>query len=351
MTFKAGDNYWSHVHLDQGAFTIYKGGALAIDSGIYPSEYGSDHHLNYAHQSIAHNLVTVTDPDDTVPKPGRNDSQRPIFNDGGQRRIGSGWGVSAPISLEHWREQYDVYHTAQTLARHNDDDASVVIADLTPAYTNSLSGKGTFAHRTRRVESYRRAFAYDRIQDAVVVFDRVEATQAGFTKRWLLHTQAEPRVEGDRFSVELPGADRSGHDGGRLRGQVLLPEGAAFTRVGGEGREFWLGDRNYDDEGAVQRRIEKRTGRGRHLEPGAWRLEVSPPRPARLDHYLVVMLPSLRDEEEDTQISRLPAREGWVGCELRRGERRSRWWFARDGSAVEFVRYQGEREVERRSVQ
>ena len=34
VTFKAGDNYWSHMHLDQGAFTIYKGGELAIDSRV-----------------------------------------------------------------------------------------------------------------------------------------------------------------------------------------------------------------------------------------------------------------------------------------------------------------------------
>jgi hypothetical protein len=66
VTFKVGDNYWSHSHLDQGAFTIYKGGALAIDSGFY-TKYGSDHHMNYFSQTIAHNTLTVTDPADTLP--------------------------------------------------------------------------------------------------------------------------------------------------------------------------------------------------------------------------------------------------------------------------------------------
>ena len=70
VTFKAGDNYWSHSHLDQGAFTIYKGGALAIDSGLY-TKYGSDHHMNYTYQTIAHNTITVTDPLDNVPLPGK----------------------------------------------------------------------------------------------------------------------------------------------------------------------------------------------------------------------------------------------------------------------------------------
>ncbi|RRQ22852.1 VanZ family protein [Thiohalobacter thiocyanaticus] len=350
VSFKAGDNYWSHMHLDQGAFTLYKGGALAIDSGIYPRQYGSDHHLNYAYQSIAHNLVTVTDPADTEPRHQGNKVRR-IYNDGGQRRIGSGWGLAAPLSPEHWQEQYDIYHTAVTLAVHRDAGAAVKLADLTPAYTNRLSGKGTFAHRTRRVESWRRAFVYDRHQDAVIVFDRVEATRADFTKRWLLHSQTEPRLEGSDFLIELPAeADRPGHAGGRLTGRILLPERPRVARIGGEGKEFWLGDRNYDDDGAVYERIARRDERDRTLEPGAWRLEVSPSAPARVDHYLVVMLPALLDETRVTAIRRLPDRADAVGCELRTGERRSQWWFARDGSQVELIRYDKEGEIERRII-
>ncbi|MAT66089.1 MAG: heparinase, partial [Gammaproteobacteria bacterium] len=350
VTFKAGDNYWSHMHLDQGAFTIYKGGALAIDSGIYPQQYGSDHHMNYAYQSIAHNVITVTDPADTVPRH-QSDRIRHIHNDGGQRRIGSGWGLAAPLDLEHWREQYDLYHTGETLAVYRDAGAAVKLADLTPAYTNRLSGKGTFAHRTRRVESLRRAFVYDRVQDAVIVFDRVEATRADFTKRWLLHSQTEPRVEGSEFLIELPpGQDRPGHAGGRLEGHILLPEQPRIQRIGGEGQEFRLGDRNYDDDGAVYTRIAKRDERGRTLEPGAWRLEVSPSAPARLDHYLVVMLPSLLDAGRATEARRLPDRDNAVGCEIRSGERRSQWWFARDGSQVELVRFDKEGEIERRII-
>ena len=43
VSFKAGDNYWSHAHLDQGSFTVFQGGALAVDSGAYgvdPSSLG-----------------------------------------------------------------------------------------------------------------------------------------------------------------------------------------------------------------------------------------------------------------------------------------------------------------------
>jgi VanZ family protein len=65
VTFKAGDNYWSHSHLDQGAFTIYKGADWRSTGHCGP--YGSDHHMNYSYQTVAHNVVTVTDPEDRVP--------------------------------------------------------------------------------------------------------------------------------------------------------------------------------------------------------------------------------------------------------------------------------------------
>ncbi len=167
VTFKAGDNYWSHVHLDQGAFTIYKGGALAIDSGLYGPGYGSDHHMNYSYQTIAHNTITVTDPADRVPAPANQGEQRRVIaNDGGQRRIGSGWGVeAAPLDLDEWQAKRDTYHTGKIEKLVDKDGVVAAVADLTAAYTNEQSGQGTFSHRTRRVERFWRTFGYDRVDD------------------------------------------------------------------------------------------------------------------------------------------------------------------------------------------
>jgi VanZ family protein len=165
ITFKAGDNYWSHTHLDQGAFTVYKDGALAIDSGAYGGGkgYGSDHHMNYAYQTIAHNTITVTDPDDTAPAPRENKPPRQFANDGGQRRVGSGWGIeAAPLDLEEWRSKHDIYHTGKIENHLTRDGLVVAVSDITPAYTNEYSGQGTFSHRTRRVERLWRTFGYDR---------------------------------------------------------------------------------------------------------------------------------------------------------------------------------------------
>ena len=227
VTFKAGDNYWSHTHLDQGAFTVYKGGALAIDSGAYGGGrgYGSDHHMNYAYQTIAHNTLTVQDPEDTVPVPRKDKPPRQIANDGGQRRVGSGWGIeAAPLDLDEWQRKREIYHTGKIENFLNQDGLVVAVSDITPAYTNRYSGQGTFSHRTRRVERLWRTFGYDSVDDVVVVFDQLRATQPDFRKRWLLHTIELPERTDHGFSVTIMPDARTGHSGGHLEGYILLPK-------------------------------------------------------------------------------------------------------------------------------
>lgn len=336
VTFKAGDNYWSHVHLDQGAFTIYKGGELAIDSGLYGPKYGSDHHMNYAYQTIAHNTVTVTDPADTVPAPGK-DTPRLYANDGGQRRIGSGWGIeAAPLDLAEWESKRDIYHSGQVLRLFDENGFTVAVADITPAYTNSQSGNGTFSHRTRRVERFWRTFAYDRLDDVVVVFDQVTATKASFRKRWLLHSVEEPQIVAGGFSVRVAPQDRPGRAGGVLEAKVLLPKAASITSIGGRGLEFFVDDKNYDENGTLAEVIRKRGVTG--PEPGAWRVEVSPPSDARDDVFLVVLLPGAASALPPHRV-RLLESNGRVGCEVAGPRRTTQWWFTpgKNGAEIKVV--------------
>ncbi len=333
VTFKAGDNYWSHSHLDQGAFTIYKGGALAIDSGRYGPVYGSDHHMNYDYQTIAHNVVTVTDPDDTVPAPGK-DKPRPIANDGGQRRIGSGWGVeAAPLDRAEWEAKRDIYHTGQVGPLLDQGGFAAVAADITPAYTNSRSGDGSFSARTRRVERFWRIFGYDRIDDIVVIFDHVTASKASLRKRWLLHTIDEPTVSSGGFNVAVMPQDRSGRSGGTLQGMVLLPKDAVINPLGGQGFEFFVDDRNYNEGGKTDE-VNRKPG-PEQAEPGAWRIEVSPPRDAKDDLFLVVLLPAGKHFRTTPQV-RLLESGTRVGCEIATPGRTTRWWFERDHNEAEI---------------
>jgi hypothetical protein len=328
VSFKAGDNYWSHTHLDQGAFTIYKGGALAIDSGLYGPDYDADHHMDYEYQTIAHNTVTVTDPADTVPAPARGRRPpRPIANDGGQRRVGSGWGVeAAPLDLEEWQRKRDIYHTGKIEQLLIKDELTVAVADVTPAYTNARSGQGRFSDRTRRVEDFHRIFGYDRRDDVIVVFDHVVSSKAAFPKRWLLHALEEPTVDTGGFTLNTPGDDELGHSGGRLRGEVLLPRQARVELVGGKGREFLVDGKNYDEGVAEALR------RHQDAEPGQWRIEISPPAPRKEDDFLVVMLPSLaKDASIPHEVRLLPGITGVVGVEISGPHHTSRWYFDASG--------------------
>ncbi len=330
VSFKAGDNYWSHMHLDQGAFEIYKGGALAIDSGLYGTGYGTDHHLNYTYQTIAHNVVTVTDPEDITPIPARKKKPpRPIANDGGQRRVGSGWGIeSAPLDLAEWQAKREIYETGTIEQLLLDRDGlNVAIADLTPAYTNSLSGQGTFSHRTRRVEAFQRIFGYDSIDDVIVIYDQVTSTEAGFRKRWLLHTLEKPQVTKNGFIVRTAPTTQPGHGGGRLEAHVLLPSEPQIHLMGGAGFDFFIDGRNYDE--GVAKTLTKRKG----TEPGAWRVEVMPEAARESDEFLVVLLPTLGDQAAPHRVQRLKAANG-VGVEIVGPQRTTRWWFEATGTGA-----------------
>jgi VanZ family protein len=336
VTFKAGDNYWSHTHLDQGAFTIYKQGPLAIDSGAYGggSGYGSDHHMNYAYQTIAHNTLTVRDPDDTVPAPREDKPSRPIANDGGQRRVGSGWGIeAAPLDLEEWQRKREIYHTGKIENYFARDGLVVAVSDITPAYTNSYSGEGTFSHRTRRVEHLWRSFAYDSVDDVVVIFDQLRATQAEFKKRWLLHTTELPERRDYGFSLNSTATGKAASAGGHLLGHVLLPKTAELNIVGGTDAAFLADGSNYDENGALKRLLHKR----KNLQPGSWRIEISPSDNTLDTHFLIVMLPT--QTPSPPHRIRLLEEEDALGCEIAGPQRTTRWWFTpgRNGLEVEVV--------------
>lgn len=321
LTFKAGDNFWSHSHLDQGAFTIFKGGPLAIDSGIYP-QYGSDHHMNYYYQAIAHNVITVTDPRDNLPLHGTDDRPpRQIANDGGQRRVGSGWGEPAPIDMNEWKAKYEIYHTGSIKSVLNRNDILATIADVTPAYTNSLSGTGSFHERTYRVKNFRRFFGYDRINDIVVIFDTVTAVNEKFPKRWLLHTIEKPRKTQNGFTVSIAPDENKGHKGGTLEAHVLLPEKHRLEFIGGQGREFFVDGKNYHQGGKIYQMVKSRRNQP---EPGAWRVELRPAKASEEDQFLVVMSPALLSDRKEVQIKKLTI-GGRIGCEISGPDRITRW--------------------------
>jgi hypothetical protein len=328
VSFKAGDNYWSHTHLDQGAFTVYRNGALAIDSGAYSggNAYGSDHHMNYAYQSIAHNTITVRDPEDTSPAPREDEPPRVIANDGGQRRIGSGWGIeAAPLDLAEWQEKYDIYHTGKMDKVFTGKDLAVAVADLTPAYTNNQSGKDTFSHRTRRVEHFTRTFGFDLVSGAIVIFDRVKSSKQAFRKRWLHHTLEKPRLTDFGYTIAA-----HGQNPGSMDAHVLLPANHNISIVGGIGSEFLVDGKNYDEDGKTTELLESK--RRKTIEAGSWRVELSPAAMRQEDLFMVVLIPyGTSDLNPPARVRRLEDGSR-IGCEITTGNHKTTWWFDRQGS-------------------
>ncbi len=264
-------NFVNHQHLDAGAFQVYYQGALAIDSGSYSGssgKYGSPHCQNYYWRTIAHNSLLVYDPQEDF-------GRRGYGNDGGQRLAG---GRSEVRTLDALLDPAKGYRTGRVLAQGFGPDPQ------TPEFT-LLSGDLTDAY-SKKVQHVTRSFVFLNLHDrkvpaALIVFDRVLSADPSFRKYWLLHTQEEPRIAGASAIIDCTRHDQRG----RLTLDVLLPadRNRQLTSVGGPGKEYWVFGTNYAND------IEPRQLARSSLEPGEWRIELSPIGASSEDLFLTVM--------------------------------------------------------------
>jgi heparin/heparan-sulfate lyase len=291
-------NFTNHQHMDAGAFQLYYQGALAIDSGIYSGssgQYGSPHCSNYYWRTIAHNCLLVHDPNEEFR------SSRGYGNDGGQRLPN---GRSEPKNLEVLLDPDNGYRTGTVLAHSIGTDPAkprytLLTSDITAAY-----GK--------KVESVVRSSVFLNLGDpkapaALIVYDRVVATDPAFKKLWLLHTIEEPQIDGGRTIV-----DRTEYgQRGRLVLTSLLPEpdNLQLETVGGPDREYWVFGENFAND-QDPRRAERSS-----QEPGAWRIEISPRQPAAEDRFLNVMQVTDRIDSRTLPVERFDAGP-LVGCRV-----------------------------------
>jgi heparin/heparan-sulfate lyase len=285
-------NFVNHQHLDAGAFQIFYRGPLAMDTGLYSGSsgaYGSPHCLNYYWRTIAHNSLLIYDPNETF---GRN-----YGNDGGQRLPN---GRTEARTLEVLLAPQNNYHTGKVLAHGFGPDSQ------SPDYT-LLQGDITAAY-SKKVRKVTRSFVFlnfhnPQVPAALVVFDRVISAQPDFRKFWLLHVQEEPRLDTGSAVIEVTQYGGSG----RLTLDALLPAVPALAKIGGPGKEFWVFGQNYTNEVEPQRLARS------SMEPGAWRLELSPKAASEEDLFLNVMQISDRQSGAHWPVRRLEFGER-VGC-------------------------------------
>lgn len=315
--------------LDNNNFFIYRNGYLATD-GWPPGKsahYGYEWD-NYRRRTIAHNLVTVYDPDESLTNfwnqysTLRGPAGKAESNDGGQ--MGQIMFELDP-ALHPWKEEGRV-----NIYKPN---AEILSFRTTPQYTY-VKGDATKSYSPHKLESFTREFVFLK-PDTFVVFDRVASTQPGFKKRWHIHPMQKPELGQNTFRWQAyrPGTNLRKKDDaplGWLTGTTLLPEKAITTIAGGKGKECWIEGKNYH------------TIRGKEISRGyytksdeaewkhSWRIDVTPKDPSREDLFLHV-LQTFPDLPKDEAKVALIKKERVVGATLTMGRHVWEITFARDG--------------------
>ena len=233
-----------HQHLDRNAFTIFRGGALAIDSGADYTSTESPHYLNYFRRTVAHNTLLVYQPGE---KAFWSEDLWPATNDGGQRMDSSRfWNTIR--SVDDWQRTRDLWDAAHVdAASFHDGQYQFVRSDATGAYARS------------KVTHFTRELLYLPSRGLVTVYDRIRSPSPAFRKVWLLHGVGRPEVQARESARDV------GHGGtsygsastitwtdgtGQLRVHPLLPLSHDVVVRGGDGWGFWTpGDERGGDWG------------------------------------------------------------------------------------------------------
>jgi hypothetical protein len=312
IEFNSGPYLAKHDHLDQNHFVIYHKGYLATESGADYTDTESPHYLNYYRRTIAHNSMLVY-------KQGEKffwaENLWPAANDGGQRMDSSRYWNTVR-SREDFERTRDLWDTGRMEA-----------TDYLPGVYHYARGDASRAYQPSKVERFTREVAYTPRNNIMVVFDRVRSTDPNYKKVWLLHGVSEPVVStvgpgkniGHGGTAYTNASTFTYHEGqGRLRVHSLLPREREIVKRGGAGWEFWTpGDEFGGGWGSGKnwpldppaggplptdpylRKMWKTfwgedfdkllRSNTRAVVPAAWRVEVSPSKPAREDFFLHVL--------------------------------------------------------------
>jgi heparin/heparan-sulfate lyase len=207
------------------------------------------------------------------------------------------------------------------------DTGRMEVTDYQPGVYHYARGNATRAYHPSKMEHFTREVAYTPANNVMVVFDRVRSSNPTYKKVWLLHGVGEPRIVSEVKGREI-GYGGTAYtnasvftyeDGqGRLRVHSLLPREREVVKRGGSGFEFWTpGDefggawgsgKNWPldpPEGGpltsdpYLRKMWKTfwgedfnkllPSNTRAVVPAAWRVEVSPAKPAKEDFFLHVL--------------------------------------------------------------
>lgn len=236
--FHCGDYFGDHGHFDQGAFTIWRDGDLALKGGCYIG-FHSQHRLHYYKQAIANNTVIFNDPADPA--------------DEGQQRNPRYQEASSVAEYESRRELVETGNvlTVDDPSWVSGDGVHSVVADVTPAWDPA------------KVKRHIRSMAF--VGNHVIVVDQTVTARPGIRARWLLHTPTKPTAEGKGWKVAT--------ENSVLWVQPLGPAERRETLIGGPGHECDVNGTNHTymipEKGNV-----RKSPKSPLPEWGLWRLEI-----------------------------------------------------------------------------
>jgi hypothetical protein len=278
-----------HTIAHQNHILIARGNdLLAIDSGVYDGGVSS-HHMNYFERTIAHNTITVYNPSETT--------FSPYANDGGQ----------IPPSKNELPVRYGDASGPEYYRGH------IVAFKETEGFTYA-KGDATAAYSPQKLELFTREVVYLK-PDTFVILDRVRATSASYTKKWLLHTVNEPVISGDTVTIQ--------EGSSKLFVKSLLPSPRTITKVGGTGHQFDVNGVNYPPAQSLT------------PDMGAWRIEVSPGASAQ-EHLFLHVLYACGSNVNAMPVVHLIEGEEMVGVEVGTHV----VMFSRTGATIDSETYQ-----------
>lgn len=168
----------NHEHLDNNSFTIYKNGPLFFDSGTY-DRFNSEHFHNYYRRTIAHNAITIHDPNEKYPAA--------MSNEGGQLNSST---------LKNYDSLLESYDPSRWITYSKNEQLGFFyhVTDASKSYNEN------------KVESYIRKFLYLTNQDRVIVIDYIKQPNNGnkFDVRWNAHFKEKPVVYNHTDAIENP---------------------------------------------------------------------------------------------------------------------------------------------------
>jgi hypothetical protein len=322
IEFRCGDYFWSHaLNCNQNSFYVYHKGHLAPQSSFYENYYITNHAANYYFRTVSSNSMLVFQPGEFNWLVGwrrmRNRRQAGVDDEGcmpahGGQRLPYP-GHSTNFTYDEYLSRLDAkYHFEMgeitAFERAPDYAWSYVCGDATDAYNNPKYSYACPPNPKRRnrpkIDLFTRSLVYMPAGNNLVVFDRVNALDPSYRKAWLMHTVGRPQVNGKRIGAQVPGhiEDFDGDtvratweggcipppdpkDPGRLLVRTFLPAEPTIRRIGGKGYEFWVGGANRP-VGPGREKFITPGAYNDPVEPGNWRVEVSPKRPAAFDNFL-----------------------------------------------------------------